>query len=300
MKNNQTTIEKKPIGKRIFSHAYGIIVGTILTIFCASLLLILIWGVFTAFKDREDFFLNKLGLPKVFSFQNYVNTFHDLVEYRVIKGVKMEFNLFAMFLNTLLYAGGSALINTFTCCVTAYLCSKYKYKFSKFIHNLVVVVMIVPVVGNMPSMIVLLDNIGIYDSVWALWLQNFGFTSIYFLIFYSTFEALPWEYGESAFIDGASHTSVMFKIMIPLVMNTCYVMFLLTFVGYWNNYQTPMVYWKSGPNIATGMFSFLLDPTHIIPEHVACCIITIIPILVLFMIFKNKMMGNLTLGGLKG
>ena len=188
-----------------------------------------------------------------------------------------------------------------TCCIVAYLTAKYPFKFSKFIHSLVVVVMIIPVVGSMPSSIVLLDGLGLMDNILALWLKSMSFTGLNYLIFYASFKALPWSYAESAFMDGASHATVMFRIMIPLVVNTISVMFLISFVQLWNEYQAPMVYWKSYPTIAVGLFGYMMNPKNSsIPEQVACCIVTVVPVVALFLAFKNKMMGNLTLGGLKG
>lgn len=282
-------------------HLYGIVVGTVLFLFCFSLIALLFWGVLTSFKERSDYLLDKLGFPKNWYFDNYKEVFEGFYLDRTINKQKIRFGLFDMLLNTVYYAGGSAFLSTMTCCIVAYLTAKYPFKFSKFIHSLVVVVMIIPVVGSMPSSIVLLDGLGLMDNILALWLKSMSFTGLNYLIFYASFKALPWSYAESAFMDGASHATVMFRIMIPLVVNTISVMFLISFVQLWNEYQAPMVYWKSYPTIAVGLFGYMMNPKNSsIPEQVACCIVTVVPVVALFLAFKNKMMGNLTLGGLKG
>jgi ABC-type glycerol-3-phosphate transport system permease component len=287
--------------KFVKGKLYSVIVGVILFLFCACIVFALLWGLVNSFKERSDFFDNKIGLPKPFYFENYTKAFEKFIVVRMIKGNNIRYNLLSMFFNTVLYAAGSAAINIVTCCIVAYLCAKYQFRFSRFIHSLVVAVLIIPIVGAMPSQIQLLRLLKIQNSIWALWLPNLNFTGVNFLIFYSTFKSLPDGFRESAFVDGASHTAVMFQIMVPLVRSTIAVLFLVSFVRLWNDYQTPLVYWESHPTIAVGLFDYTRNPLNSsVPEQIAGCMITVFPVLLLFLIFKDKMMGNLTLGGLKG
>jgi raffinose/stachyose/melibiose transport system permease protein/N-acetylglucosamine transport system permease protein len=161
--------------------------------------------------------------------------------------------------------------------------------------------MVIPIVGATPSSIQMMERLHLMDTLIGLWLRSLTFTGTSYLIFYAAFKMLPWAYAESAFIDGASHVTVMFRIMLPLVLNTIGVMFLITFVGLWNDYQTPMIYWNDYPTISVGLFGFMLDPTHSsVPLKIGCCMVTVVPILLLFLLMRKKMMGNLTIGGLKG
>ena len=76
---------------------------------------------------------------------------------------------------------------------------------------------------------------------------------------------------------------------------------LLTFVGLWNEYQIPLLYIPQKPTISYGLFLFYSNMTHDTPYKLAACIVVLVPILLLFIIFKNKLMGRLSLeGGVKG
>ena len=130
-----------------------------------------------------------------------------------------------------------------------------------------------------------------------------GFLGSNFLIFYATFKGISWEYAEAAFIDGASHVRVLFTIMIPLAMTSIAAIFLLGFIGNWNNWNVHVIYLPNYPMISYALYYFQNNTINAIsntPCKLAACMIVLAPILVLFLLFRKKLMGNLTIGGLKG
>lgn len=280
---------------------YTVVVGIFLFAMCFSILYMFLWGIMTSLKERSDYRNNVLGFPEKFMFENYKQVFKEFTVSRTINGQRVSYNFFQMFFNTLLFAGGAAACQVMTCCIVAYLTSKYSFKFSKFLHGLVVALLVIPIVGATPSSMQLMEKLGLMNTVYGLWIRNLTFTGTSYLIFYAGFKMLPWEYAEAGFVDGASHMKIMLRIMLPMMRSTISVMFLITFVGLWNDYQTPMIYWKDYPTISVGLFGFMLDPTHSsVPLKIACCMVTVFPILLLFICMQKKMMGNLTIGGLKG
>ena len=91
--------------------------------------------------------------------------------------------------------------------------------------------------------------------------------------------------------------------MIPMIRTAIVALFILGFIGSWNDYMTPMVYLPSMPTIAYGLFTFRNSSDSLvaaIPMQITGCVVVMIPIMVIFIIFRNKIMGNLALGGLKG
>ena len=82
-------------------------------------------------------------------------------------------------------------------------------------------------------------------------------------------------------------------------MITC----LLSFIGYWNDYYIPMIYLPSKPTIAYALYCFQttsVTSVSNVPAKMAGSLIVFIPVFILFLIFKKKLIGNLTVGGLKG
>ena len=302
-KNNNSFAKK--VGKLFSDNWYKVLVGTILTLSCALLLFVLVFGLINSFRDRYEFMKNVFGFPTEIKIENYTNMFVDVkkgffVERRVGNS-QVLYGFFNMFWNSIVYSVGCSLLRVYTAAIVAYLCAKYNYKFSRFVHTLVIIVMIIPIVGAMPSMVQLLHSIGLLDTIWGVYIQNINFQGLNFLILYAGFKGVAGGYSEAAFIDGASHAKVMFSVIFPLLKNTILVLFLITFVGCWNDYQTPMIYWRAFPTIAVGLLNFTNNPLNgSIPEKMAGCMVVLAPILIIFLLFKDKMMGNLTVGGLKG
>lgn len=95
---------------------------------------------------------------------------------------------------------------------------------------------------------------------------------------------------------------IFLQMMLPLVRTTFLLIFLLQFIGLWNDYQTPLLYLPNNPTIAQGLYSFNFSTSNeysTVPAKVAGAMFVLLPILIVFMIFKNKLMSSLTLGGEK-
>ena len=128
---------------------------------------------------------------------------------------------------------------------------------------------------------------------------------MYYLVFYSAFKAIPKDYAESALLDGANHLMVFMRIMLPLVMTLVGAIFLLFFIQYWNDYQYPMIFLPSMPTASYALYLFINvgGGDGIVagntPLRIAAGFLVFIPILVIFVIFRNKIMGNLQEGGIK-
>ena len=269
-----------------------VVLGTCLTLYAISLFMPFIWTLITSFRSQMDVALNGyFNIPREVTFSHYEGAWLEFeVQVATRVGSRKVF-IEEMFLNTIIYSIRTAFFGTLSPCITG--C------FGRFIYALVVVLMLIPVVGTMPAMLVLLKNLGIYDTLLAQIIMNAGFANTYFLIFYSTFKGLSDGYSEAARIDGASDTCVMFQIMFPLVKTSILIVFLLLFIGRWNNYMDPMMYYPSHPTIGLGL-NLYTQQGNTLPQMLAASMIVITPILVLFLIFKKYLMGNLTMGGLKG
>ncbi len=275
----------------------------VLCFYSILLLGMFIWALINSFKDNFAFTNDAFGLPDVWHFENYANIF-DYIRLEVRDGAGRRWVFVEeMFLNSILYSLGCTIVNTMTPCIVAYLTAKYKFKLNKIIHTVVIVAMILPIVGSLPSELQLIRTIGIYDHIWGMYILKANFLGMYFLVFYGTFRSLSWEYAEAALIDGASHFTVMVKIMLPLVKSTIFAVGLLMFIGFWNDYQTPMLYIPSYPTVSFGVFSFEgngMAGQNTVPNILAASILLMLPMVIIFIIFKNKFIGNLTVGGIKG
>ncbi len=288
--------------KREKFNALTIILLVLLIVYAISLLIPLFWGFISSFKDRFEFRLNVIGMPKEWVWNYSVVYDQFIIPVSTPEG-QVDIGVGLMFLYGFLYAIGCAFFATLVPCITSYMCAKFKYKFSGIIYTIVIVVMILPIIGSTPSEIQLAKSLGLFDQIWGLWLMKANFLGLYFLVFYAMFKSLPDAYAEAATIDGAGNFTIMLRVSMPLVRNTFFTVLLVNFIQFWNDYQTPLIYLPSYPTIARGMYVMAStngNAMSYVPMRMACAMMMVIPILVLFSIFQKRLLGNLTVGGIKG
>ena len=290
-------MNKKHLKNRL--SVLTVVMLVVLILYCAVLLGMLLWAVLTALKEPLAFNRNKVGLPNPWYFKNIPYVLKN-AEIRKEQGV-VPFGEIVW--NSVLYSVGCAFINTLVTAVVAYACAKYKCAFSKFIYGLVLVVMVIPVVGNQTSEIQMSMNLGLYDKMVGMLVMRASFLGIYFLVFYDMFRAVPPALGEAAEIDGAGDAQIMLKIYFPIASNTFLTVLLINFIGYWNNYQVPMVYVPNHPTLAEYVFqisTFSKYPFSKAPVQLAASLILLIPVVTLFCFTHKRLLGNLSIGGVKG
>ncbi len=285
---------------------FTIIVGVLLFIYSLFLFILLLWGVSNSLKSVSEFRTNPMFLSKIFpwewSWDNYSTVFNKFQIRRVTEtGIKIV-SMFDQIIYTLLYAGGCALINSFVICITSYACARYDFWFSKVLYTIVLITMMLPIVGSYPSELQILTNLGLYDTIWGNWIQKMNFLGPYFLVFHATFKSLSKEYIEAARIDGANEFTIFFKIVFPLVSLTFFTVVLIKFIEFWNDYQAPLLYMPSFPTLSVGIYHLSNSTTSglsYVPMRLAGCIMLVLPIFVLFIIFKDRIIGNISMGGVK-
>lgn len=281
----------------------------VLLSYTLSLLAPVFWAMLTSLKSYEEYSVleNVVGLPAVkdFSdiFANYKEAWQQGYANAAVNGKMLYFTIPEQFLNSILYSAGCMATATLTPCLTAYVCARYDYKFSKVVYSIVIIAMVIPIVGSLPSELEVVRTLGIYDTFWGLWIQKANFLGTYFLVFYAQFKMIPQAYTEAARIDGASDFATMARVILPLAKGTIGTVGLLKFVEFWNDYQVPMVFLPSHPVLAYGMYQFSQRVGQVVssvPMRISYMVVVILPILVFFLIMHKKLMGNISVGGIKG
>ncbi len=295
-------MKKRKSSTRTKFSPITVILLILLALYAASLIAMLLWAFLTSFKSQADFRLNVVGLPGKWVWNySFVFSMYKIPIDTAAGSVDVGMGL--MFLYSFLYALGCAVTATLVPCVTSYLCARFPYKFGKVIYLIVIVTMVLPIVGSLPSEILVAKTFGLYDQIWGLWIMKANFLGIYFLVFYNVFKGIPKEYTEAAKMDGAGNFTILVRIMLPLVRNTFFVIMLIKFIEFWNDYQIPLVYLPHYPTVAYGMYNMantFENSLSTVPMRMTGAMLMLIPILAVFLVFQKKLMGNLAIGGIKG
>ncbi|MDR2201846.1 MAG: carbohydrate ABC transporter permease [Clostridiales bacterium] len=275
----------------------------VLALHSLSLILLFIWGVGASVKTDYDFRFNVFGIPKEWTFENFVLVWNNFgTQVRIGMEIK-RFYIEGLLFNSFFYALSCAFVGTMSHCIMGYITAKFKFKISAVITTVVYVTMVLPIIGTLPSTLQVVDTLGIYDSWFGVWFMSAGFLGINFLIFQAAFKVIPSDFAEAAQMDGAGNFYVFTRIMFPLVFKTFSLIYLLAFIGYWNDYQSPLIFLPSKPTIAIGLYYFNSSRDGVmgsIPVKLAAAVVSLLPIAVIFAFFHKKLLGNLSMGGLKG
>lgn len=287
--------KKKPL--------FAIITLVVLVIYMISLVLPLIWSLYTSLKDVVDFQIDSIFPTFPLDFRPYGEAFMNF--YKEVDasdgGTKMV-TFEGMMFNSIVYSLGCALAQTSVLCVTAYTTSRFNFKFDKVIYNVVIITMILPIVGSLPSELRMAKLFGLYDKLYGMIVMKSHFLGMYYLVFHAMFRGIPKDFDEAAYMDGAGNFTIFFRIILPLASGTFITIALINFINFWNDYTTPLVYMPSYPTIAYGLYEFVQSPT---PDRVkkpvklAACMLVFIPNFIIFLVFRNKLIGNISMGGLK-
>lgn len=308
--------KNKVKGKKSKVEVVAVISFIIVSLYCLSMYFVLGWAFINSIKDVNDLqgFLeiapNYFGLPRSeimygklaiggVRFDNYLKAFAQL---KVTVGRGVDVMLMQMLINSLIISVSSAAVSIIAHVLVAYACARYKFRLSKVLYGTAIIVMIIPIVGALSSQIQIMNYLHINGTVVGYLFLKCGYTGLYFLIFYACFKNIPYTYTEAAKIDGAGNFMIMLRVIVPMARATIAATFILLFIANWNDYITPMIYLPQMPTISYGLFKMLHTPENSvdITLHLAGCFITCIPCIILFVIFRKQIMGNVTMGGLKG
>lgn len=300
---------KKGIKKQF--DVFFLITGILLALYSILLIVLIVWGFFTSVKAERGIYNlfrdNKVGFPQGWPWQwewkNYSVVKEHLKVPVYYENVEYSINMGSMAINSVLYALGGALVAVIVPTLVAYAATKTAYKFNVVLDVIALACMAIPIVGNQPSNIQVLKSLNLFNSMIGFYIQKAHFLSTYYLIMKAAFNSVSKSFSEAAQIEGAGNYTIMLRIVFPIVSSIFITLCLIEFITLWNDYTYPLVYLESYPTLAYGIFYLVFqnieNEISNIPMKMAGSFILFTPILVVFLIFKDKLMQNLSMGGVK-
>lgn len=234
--------------------------------------------------------------PRNITFESFINSF-SVLSNEVTNGGNFLTLLWNSLWRTSIYVFLSILTSSMVCYILVY----YRSKLTKTIYNIGILVSILPLFGSAAATLKLYKAINFYNNPIAL-ITSIGLYGGYFFYMYSFYKTLKWEYAEAALVDGAGHYRVFFRIMLPMVLPSIAVLVVMSFITSWNDYESTILWMDKYPNLAYAVYYAETkgDYSSNFPEYVAAVLVSLIPILTLFLVFQNSIMEKVHLGGLKG
>ena len=264
------------IGKYIF-----LIIITIISLF--PILLVLS----SSFKNESEIFDFPFHLiPRQIIFSNFIRLSRNFPLY-IWNSVKLTSII--------------AVLQLFSASTGGYVFSKLKWKGRNFIFGLYLASMMIPLQAVTIPQFIIMRNLNLYDTHTAIILLS-TFTAFGTFLIRQYFLSVPDTYLEAARIDGAREWTIFFNIMLPMAKPVLVTQAVLSFRFFWNDFFTPLIYLTT-PELKTlplGMTDFVREQYVYWGPQMAAALISIIPVLIIFMFGQRYFIEGVSSSGLKG
>lgn len=179
--------------------------------------------------------------------------------------------------------------------LAGYSFAKSKFPGRNFMFFLLIVWMIMPLQVTLVPNYLMLDELGLLNTYYALALPMI-FVPLGTFIMTQSFKAIPNEIIEAAQLDGAKTIGVIFKVMVPMSKSALVCTMLLSFLDGWNMVEQPIVFLKelSQYPLSVALASVPSGDPNV---QLVCCILAATPPLLLFALFNREMAEGIELGG---
>ncbi|HYK72015.1 MAG TPA: sugar ABC transporter permease [Pseudoneobacillus sp.] len=278
------------MSKKLYDRLTVGIIYAILIITAIFVLYPVYWIIIGAFNPGDSLFSTKL-IPDSLTLDH----FKDLFE---------KTDYLNWYKNTIKIAFFNMIISTFLVVTAAYAFSRFRFPGRKQGLMTMLVLQMFPGFMGMIAIYILLLQIGLLDNHWGLILVYAG-GSIPFgaWLVKGYFDGLPRSLEEAAKMDGASHTTIFFKIMMPLSKPILVFIAVNNFIGPWMDFIFARLVLRSNENktLAIGLFEFVTGKANTqFTTFAAGAILVAVPITVLFLIFQKHIVEGLKAGANKG
>ncbi len=275
------------------------IISRIIIILTIIVILVPILYIFSlSLRTRETVYQDFLFLiPKAVTTQNYF----DAAEYATSH---LNVSFLQMFRNSIIATFSSIFVAMIIGALASFSFSNYKFKGKEFTFTAIIASFVIPAQVLLIPLFFILRKMGVINSYLAIIIPYIGFlVPIAILILRSFFEQIPKEIKESAKIDGASDFRIFAQIVLPLSKPAIASCIILLFLETWNEFIFALVFLQN-PKLQTIPVAIaqIAGGKYIVPigTYSAAIMITIIPVLVVFIIFQRWFISGMTLGALKG
>ena len=212
-----------------------------------------------------------------------------------------ESSLVRYFGNSLLVAVVSVAGELLTSSLAGYAFARLSFRGRDRVFLLYIATSIVPVQLLLVPRFMFFRGLGLYDTLWALILPGV-FTVFGTFLMRQYFSSLPSELGEAARIDGANEWRIYWSVYLPLARPILAALAILGFVSSWNSYETPLIMLSTDSHytLPLGLTKFVdADGGLSAGLAMAGATSSIVPMLVVFLIFQRQFLQALSHTGLK-
>jgi len=236
-------------------------------------------------------------IPRAVTYQNYIDAFNYAKTH-------LDVSFLEMFRNSMICTAASITVAIIVSAFASFSFSNFRFRGKEIIYTLMIASFAIPVQASLIPLFFIARDLGIINTYLAVILPYIGFTiPIAILILRSFFERIPIEIKEAAKVDGVSNFQMFLRIILPLSKPAIATCVILLFLETWNEFLFALIFLQN-PKIQTLPVAIakIAGGKYLIPLGIygASIMITVIPILIIFVIFQKWFISGVTLGAIKG
>jgi multiple sugar transport system permease protein len=279
--------------RRVRSQAK--IIPTIVLVIGAIYCLIPVAWVFTASsKTRVQLFSTFSFIPGT----GFLDNLRNLSSYD--GGVFWHWTL-----NSLIYAGGGALVSTIVSAAAGYGLAKYRFRGRDFVFGAILAGVMLPQITLAIPQYLLISKIGMANSYWSVLLPVLISPFGIYLSRINAQASVPDEMIEAARIDGANEFRIFRKVALPILVPGLVTVFMLQFIGIWNNFLLPFIMLSDESKfpLTTGLYLLLNQGTGqpaLYSLAIMGALLSIVPLVAMMLFMARYWKLDLISGSLKG
>ena len=249
-----------------------------------------VFMVLNSFKEKFEMLTKGVfQLPDSLNWNNYTE---------VLKG-----GFGTYFKNSVIVLGISLILLLFIAACASYPLARFKFKLANPIYALSVACMSIPVHITLIPVFKMAKSTGLYDSIWALIGPYIAFAvPISVFILTSFMKEIPRDIEESAEIDGCGKIQMFFSMILPLAKPGLATLAIYNGVNMWNEFSFAYTLTQSSANrtLPLAIWEFQGQYSMNTPMIMAVLTLTLLPMIIMFIIFQDKLVKGMTAGAVKG
>ncbi|UZX02948.1 carbohydrate ABC transporter permease [Arthrobacter sp. CDRTa11] len=252
----------------------------------------LIWMLSSSLKPTEAIFSEPGLIPENFTLDNYVQGWNAL---------GLDFGIFVA--NSAVIAVLSVVGNLVSCSLAAYAFARLEFRYKKVMFGAMLATLMLPFHVVLVPQYILFHSAGMTDTFFPLIIPKFLAVDAFFIFLMVQFiRGLPKELDDAATVDGCSAAGVFWRIILPLMRPALAVTAVFTFIWTWNDFLTPLLYLTDQElfTVPLALNAFLdSGGASAWGPLFAMSILSVLPILVIFIISQKHLTEGIATSGLK-
>jgi len=274
----------------LMGRSKSIIFWTILMVYGIFTLYPFFWLIVSAFKTNEDFYSHPFGLPAQWNIANFS---------RAWETAKLD----TAFANSLIVSIGSLILTLFIGALASFILARFQFRLKGAVFAFFVVGMLIPIHSTLVPLFILMKQISLLNTYWALILPYTAFalpTAIFVLSAYLM--SFPKEIEEASFIDGTGLWGLFFRIILPMSLPALSTVTILSFLHAWNDFSFALVF-ISKTSLKTLPLSIANFSDGYQTDYgltLAAMVLSVLPTIILYLVFQEQVMKGMTAGAVKG